>query len=165
MESIGAVRLKKELTEIQENKFRLYEIKDAGKTDPNTWLVLLKPNRSPYNICDYQVQFRFPKEYPFKAPNIKFLTKIYHPNISEKGDVSLPIANPENWKPSVKVDHVLPPSTGINQNIPVLTALIDLFNSPQLSCVLRNDLAELYMKDPDAYAKNATEFGKHYSTN
>lgn len=35
---------------------------------------------------------------------IVFKTKIYHPNIDEKGQVCLPIISPENWKPATKTD-------------------------------------------------------------
>ena len=35
---------------------------------------------------------------------ITFKTKIYHPNIDEKGQVCLPIISPENWKPATKTD-------------------------------------------------------------
>ncbi|VDM22184.1 unnamed protein product [Wuchereria bancrofti] len=46
---------------------------------------------------------------------------------------------------------------------PMLTALTELLCSPQLGCVLRPDLAELYIKDVDAYNRNASEFCKHHS--
>ena len=35
---------------------------------------------------------------------ITFKTKIYHPNIDEKGQVCLPIIGAENWKPATKTD-------------------------------------------------------------
>ena len=38
------------------------------------------------------------------SPQITFKTKIYHPNIDEKGQVCLPIISPENWKPATKTD-------------------------------------------------------------
>ncbi|VDK75478.1 unnamed protein product [Onchocerca ochengi] len=138
-----------ELFDIQEIKLKLYEVEDAGKSDPNKWLVLLLPDRWPYNVGGYKVEIEFTKDYPFKAPKIKFLTKIYHPNVNENGEVSLPMALSENWKPSIKIDQLL-------------TALAELLCSPQLGCVLRPDLAELYVKDADAYNKNASELCKHY---
>uniref|UniRef100_A0A915PWA1 UBC core domain-containing protein n=1 Tax=Setaria digitata TaxID=48799 RepID=A0A915PWA1_9BILA len=149
-EAIGTTRIKKELADIQQIKLKLYKLEDAGKTDPNKWLVLLLPDRWPYNVGGYKVEIEFKKEYPFKAPKIRFLTKMYHPNVNEKGEVSLAMALAENWKPSVKIDHLL-------------TALAELLCSPQLGCVLRQDLAELYIKDADAYNRNASEFCNHYS--
>ncbi|VDM15221.1 unnamed protein product, partial [Wuchereria bancrofti] len=137
-ETIGVTRLKKELSDIQEIKLKQYKLEDAGKSNPNKWLVSLLPDRWPYNVGGYKVEIEFTKEYPFKPPKIKFLTKVYHPNIDEKGEVSLAMALNENWKPSVKIDQLL-------------TALTELLCSPQLGCVLRPDLAELYIKDVDAY--------------
>ncbi|EFO19396.1 ubiquitin-conjugating enzyme family protein [Loa loa] len=149
-ETIGLTRLEKELSDIQEIKLKLYKLEDAGKSNANKWLVSLFPDRWPYNVGGYKVEIEFTKEYPFKPPKIKFLTKVYHPNVNENGEVSLAMATKENWKPSIKIDQLL-------------TALAELLCSPQLGCVLRPDLAELYIKDVDTYNKNALEFCKHYS--
>jgi len=58
----------------------------------------------PYNKGAFRVRIDFPAEYPFKPPKITFQTKIYHPNIDEKGQVCLPIISPENWKPATRTD-------------------------------------------------------------
>lgn len=68
-------------------------------------------------------------EYPFKPPKIAFKTKIYHPNIDEKGQVCLPIIHNENWKPATKTDQVI-------------QSLIALVNDPEPEHPLRADLAE-----------------------
>ena len=59
---------------------------------------------APYNKGAFKITIDFPAEYPFKPPKITFQTKIYHPNIDEKGQVCLPITNAENWKPATKTD-------------------------------------------------------------
>jgi len=48
------------------------------------------------------VDIVFPVEYPFKPPKITFRTKIYHPNVDEKGQVCLPIITSDHWKPATK---------------------------------------------------------------
>lgn len=58
----------------------------------------------PYNKGAFRIEINFPAEYPFKPPKISFKTKIYHPNIDEKGQVCLPIISAENWKPATKTD-------------------------------------------------------------
>ena len=58
----------------------------------------------PYNKGAFKISIEFPSEYPFKPPKITFKTKIYHPNIDEKGQVCLPIINAENWKPATKTE-------------------------------------------------------------
>lgn len=58
----------------------------------------------PYNRGAFRIEINFPAEYPFKPPKITFKTKIYHPNIDEKGQICLPIIQPENWKPATRTE-------------------------------------------------------------
>lgn len=62
----------------------------------------------PYNKGAFRIEINFPAEYPFKPPKINFKTKIYHPNVDEKGQVCLPIISAENWKPATKTDQGRP---------------------------------------------------------
>lgn len=59
---------------------------------------------APYDKGAFRVELIFPAEYPFKPPRITFKTKIYHPNVDEKGQVCLPIISAENWKPATRTD-------------------------------------------------------------
>lgn len=68
------------------------------------YLFLFFKENPPYNKGAFRIEINFPAEYPFKPPKINFKTKIYHPNIDEKGQVCLPIISPENWKPATKTD-------------------------------------------------------------
>ncbi|VDN37185.1 unnamed protein product [Gongylonema pulchrum] len=61
-------------------------------------------DKEPYNKGAFKIAIDFPVEYPFKPPKITFLTKIYHPNVDEKGQVCLPIISPDNWKPATKTE-------------------------------------------------------------
>lgn len=72
----------------------------------DVWLVFLQEN-PPYSKGAFRIEINFPAEYPFKPPKICFKTKIYHPNIDEKGQVCLPIISAENWKPATKTDQGL----------------------------------------------------------
>ncbi|KAH9587056.1 Ubiquitin-conjugating enzyme E2 L3, variant 3 [Schistosoma haematobium] len=79
-----------------------------------------------------------------------FKTRIYHPNIDEKGQICLPIINPENWKPATKVEHVI-------------QALVAMLHAPEVEHALRSDLAEEYAKDQKKFFKNAEEFTRKYA--
>ncbi len=50
-----------------------------------------------------------PTEYPFKPPTLQFVTKIYHPNVSndDKGSMCLGMLRSDEWKPSSKIAAVL----------------------------------------------------------
>lgn len=66
--------------------------------------VYLFQDNPPYDKGAFRIEIIFPAEYPFKPPKITFKTKIYHPNIDEKGQVCLPVISAENWKPATKTD-------------------------------------------------------------
>lgn len=66
-------------------------------------MFIFKDN-PPYNKGAFRIEINFPAEYPFKPPRINFKTKIYHPNVDEKGQICLPIISAENWKPATKTD-------------------------------------------------------------
>ncbi|MED6249138.1 Ubiquitin-conjugating enzyme E2 L3 [Ameca splendens] len=69
-----------------------------------SWQGLIVPDNPPYDKGAFRIEIIFPTEYPFKPPKITFKTKIYHPNIDEKGQVCLPVISAENWKPATKTD-------------------------------------------------------------
>lgn len=96
---------------------------------------MIVPDAAPYNKGAFAIQLEFPAEYPFKPPKITFRTKIYHPNIDEKGQICLPIISAENWKPATKTDQVI-------------QALIALVNEPEPEHPLRADLAEVSIFRP-----------------
>merc|ERR1719382_875708 len=98
----------------------------------------------------FLIDIVFPAEYPFKPPKVSFRTKIYHPNIDEKGQVCLPIIAAENWKPATKTEQVL-------------QSLVSLVNDPEPEHPLRADLAEEFSKDRKKFNKNAEEFTKKHS--
>lgn len=54
-------------------------------------LEITGPHETPFQGNRYIVLFRYPQEYPYKAPTIQFLTNIFHPNISKEGFVCIDI--------------------------------------------------------------------------
>uniref|UniRef100_A0A671FUH2 E2 ubiquitin-conjugating enzyme n=1 Tax=Rhinolophus ferrumequinum TaxID=59479 RepID=A0A671FUH2_RHIFE len=138
-----------ELEEIRKcgmKNFRNIQVDEANLL---TWQGLIVPDNPPYDKGAFRIEINFPAEYPFKPPKITFKTKIYHPNIDEKGQVCLPVISAENWKPATKTDQVI-------------QSLIALVNDPQPEHPLRADLAEEYSKDRKKFCKNAEEFTKKY---
>ena len=93
----------------------------------------------------------FPPEYPFKPPKVLFKTKIYHPNISEEGQVCLPIITAENWKPATKAHQII-------------LALKSLIEEPEPSAgPLRGDVAEVFTKNKDKFNATAQEYVQKYA--
>ena len=50
-------------------------------------VIFFLQENPPYNKGAFRIEVNFPAEYPFKPPKINFKTKIYHPNVDEKGQV------------------------------------------------------------------------------
>lgn len=42
------------------------------------------PSGTPYDGGVFEVDIQIPKQYPFEPPKMKFITKIWHPNISSQ---------------------------------------------------------------------------------
>jgi len=142
-------RLGKELQDIRASNLKVFRDINVDETNILQWMGLIVPESAPYNKGAFRIRIDFPAEYPFKPPKITFQTKIYHPNIDEKGQVCLPIISPENWKPATRTDQVI-------------QALVSLVSDPEPEHPLRADLAEEYTKDKKKFMKNAEEFTKKF---
>lgn len=138
-------RLRKELSDLL--ACQLKSFREIATDDDNLlrWTGLIVPDNPPYNKGAFRIEINFPAEYPFKPPKINFKTKIYHPNIDEKGQVCLPIISTENWKPATRTDQVV-------------QALIALINDPEPEHPLRTDLAEEFLRDRRKFMKNAEDY-------
>lgn len=142
-------RLQKELQDLRNAGLKAF--RDIQVDDANIllWQGLLVPDSAPFNKGAFKIEIQFPAEYPFKPPKLVFKTKIYHPNVDEKGQICLPIVSVENWKPATKTEQVI-------------QALVNLVNEPEPDHPLRGDLAEEYTRDKKKFFKNAEEFTKKH---
>ena len=91
-----------------------FDIQLVDPDDLEHYYILLKPNtgiyRDQYHILEMRTSYgsNIKYEYPIKAPSIKFLTHIYHVNISTGGSICLDILKEENkWMPSYSFTQVM----------------------------------------------------------
>eukprot|EP00039_Didymoeca_costata_P018718 m.334674 g.334674 ORF g.334674 m.334674 type:complete len:153 (+) comp17409_c0_seq1:138-596(+) len=108
------------------------------------WKGLLAPQNKPYDKAAFKFELDFPEQYPFKAPKLTFKTPVYHPNVDEKGDICMGVLQADNWKPATKVANVL-------------EALVQLFNEPEASHPLRDEIANEYLKEKEKFEENAAK--------
>ena len=64
------------------------------------------PDDTPYAGGVFFFDMEFPTDYPFKPPKMKFVTKIYHPNINSNGSMNIDILR-DQWHPGYTVESLL----------------------------------------------------------
>uniref|UniRef100_A0AC35TH82 UBIQUITIN_CONJUGAT_2 domain-containing protein n=1 Tax=Rhabditophanes sp. KR3021 TaxID=114890 RepID=A0AC35TH82_9BILA len=143
-------RLTKEIGDIMASENKSFTNLEYDEANLLHWKLLLIPNKEPYNKGAFKISIDFPAEYPFKPPKVNFITKIYHPNVDEKGQICLGIVSNDQWKPAVKAEQVI-------------NCLLDLINEPEPDHPLRSDLADEYIKDKKKFMKNAEDHTKKYA--
>ena len=126
----------------------------AGKPQ-NRWTVYLYgPPDSPYEEGKFQLSVKFPSDYPFHPPSIKFMSKIFHPNISSDGEICVDILKTSAWVPSLTL-------------VKVIHSLRSLLCDPNASDPLDTSAAHLYKQDVDHSSFNAKvrQYVKKYAHN
>ena len=82
-------------------------------------------------------------------PKVRFLTKIYHPNIDRLGRICLDILK-DKWSPALQIRTVL-------------LSIQALLSAPNPDDPLANDVADHWKSDEAGAVKTASEWTKKYA--
>lgn len=102
---------------------------------------MVGPEGTPFAGGLFQVRLVFDEAYPTVPPKAYFRTKIFHPNISERGDVCVNTLK-KDWTPDVGVRHIL---------VVIRCLLIE----PNPESALNEEAGRLLLEDYQEYAKRA----------
>jgi len=76
------------------------------KTIMDFTICVRGPEGTPYSGGIFKLHIKLENDYPFSPPKVKFETKIYHPNINDKGDICLDILR-DNWSALLTLEKTL----------------------------------------------------------
>lgn len=116
------------------------------KTDIYKWDVIIQgPKKSCYENGLFKLLLIFPNNYPKEPPDIKFVTKIYHPNISIEDGTICVSSKSTDWNENPNI-------------INVIYSIYELLNKPNLDHGLNKEALLLYQNDYETFKKTAKEF-------
>ncbi|UJR24005.1 hypothetical protein I4U23_026970 [Adineta vaga] len=128
----------------------------AKPVDPTkdmfNWIGSIRgPEDSPFQGGIFHLTIRFPTDFPFKPPRVRFTTRVYHPNISSQGDICLDILH-DKWLPVLTIRTVL-------------LSLCSLLTDPNPEHGLDNEILNVYRTNKKQYEENAKEWTRKYAIN
>ena len=100
---------------------------------------IIGPEETPFHQGVFKLQLEFDETYPQKAPKVSFVTKIYHPNVYENGNLCLDIIQ-NRWSPSYDVQSIL-------------TSVQSLLNDPNPNSPANAEAARLYKDNRAEYVR------------
>ena len=121
-----------------------------AKEDGNLykWKVILPgPKGSAYEDGLFNLSFDL-DNYPFKCPDIKFITPMYHPNIKkDTGEICMEVfAN--DWAPTSRISDII-------------IKIDSLLFTPLIESPLEPEIAQEYEADYFQWEKNVRDFVKY----
>ena len=122
----------------------------VDKTNLHKWQAIVDgPCDSPFEGGKFKLSVQFPLDYPFSSPKVKFITKIYHPNVNESGDICLDLLK-QQWSPALTVQKLL-------------LSISSLMTGPNPDDPLVASIGREYKRDRAAYDAKALEFTQKYA--
>ncbi|XP_055381560.1 ubiquitin-conjugating enzyme E2 N-like [Condylostylus longicornis] len=107
------------------------------------------PKDSPFEGGLFKLELFLPEDYPMSAPKVRFITKIYHPNIDRLGRICLDILK-DKWSPALQIRTVL-------------LSIQALLSAPNPDDPLENHVADLWKIDEIKAIHNAREWTRQYA--
>lgn len=67
---------------------------------------IFSPHDTPFEDGTFKLTIEFTEEYPNKAPTVRFVSKMFHPNVYADGGICLDILQ-NRWSPTYDVSAIL----------------------------------------------------------
>lgn len=94
---------------------------------------------TPFEDGTFKLLLTFDESYPNKPPSVKFLSRMFHPNVYASGDLCLDILQ-NRWSPTYDVSAIL-------------TSVQSLLNDPNSSSPANVEAAQLWKENRKEYIR------------
>lgn len=114
----------------------------GAPTDNNIMIwhaVIFGPHETPFEDGTFKLILEFTEEYPNKPPTVRFVSKMFHPNVYADGSICLDILQ-NRWSPTYDVSAIL-------------TSIQSLLDEPNPNSPANSLAAQLYQENRREYDK------------
>ncbi|PVF92162.1 hypothetical protein CPB86DRAFT_791436, partial [Serendipita vermifera] len=143
-------RLQKEVADLRADKVSNISIELVEESLTHLIGTFTGPPDTPYEGGTYEVDITIPQTYPFSPPKMKFLTKLYHPNVSSaSGAICLDILK-DAWSPVLTLKSTM-------------ISLQSLLCSPEPKDPQDAEVAKHYLTDREGFEDTARYWAEIYA--
>ena len=143
-------RLQREIRDLKKNAVDNVSVGPSAD-DVSVWdASIMGPIGTPFEGGVFRLSIHFPAAYPFKPPTVRFITPIFHPNISSSGSICLDILK-GNWTPLLNTRAIL-------------LSVCSLLANPNPDDPLEPDHADLYVQNRERFNEVAREWVRWHAS-
>lgn len=141
-------RIHKELEKLRDSNSAYFTFIPPSEDDIRNFNIIIHgPPDTPYETGNFLLSVKIPDNYPYHSaskggsndgrPQFRFISKIYHPNISKNGLICLDILH-GNYTPSSSIESLV-------------ISLISMFMDPNTNSPMNSEAAHLFDNDRTAF--------------
>jgi len=120
-------------------------------------VALFGPPDTLYQGGYFKAHMKFPTDYPYSPPSVRFITKVWHPNVYENGDLCISILHPpgeDAMNSQESADERWRPILGVEQ---ILVSVISMLSDPNDESPANLDAAVQWRNDRKAFKKKVRQ--------